>query len=300
MEFVDFLYRLKQALDFKQDKDVADFLGLSEKAFSARKNRNSIPERHLRAAAAMHPNLHLDVDYILTGSRIHSSLGNLGHNQNTFMKEVVAHIHTRLNLGIDEISEELGIEKERFQRILEGEIDPPLLVLERLVTKFGIDAQWLLTGKSYSNKQNVESATDDDYDFIPMYDVEVSAGNGAAAYGVTEPAMHLAFRKDWLKSRGLYAKDLNCVIARGDSMEPTISSKDTLLVDTSKTNPRDGHIYVIRSGETLWVKRIQKQIDGSLLLISDNDTYPPMSLMLADHPDIQVIGQVVQISKDLN
>ena len=50
----------------------------------------------------------------------------------------------------------------------------------------------------------------------------------------------------------------------------------------------------------LWVKRIQRQIDGNLLLISDNEIYPPMSLMLADHPDIQVIGQVIQISKDLS
>lgn len=300
MEFVDFLYRLKQALDLKQDKDVADFLGLSEKAFSARKNRNSIPEQHLRTAAAMQPNLHLDVDYILTGSRIHSSLGGLSHNQDTFMKEVIAHIHTRLNMGFEEIAAELGIENERFQRILEGEMEPPLLVLEGLVTKFGIDAQWLLTGKSYTTEASSEKSSNDDYSYIPMFDVEVSAGNGAAAYGVTDPAMHLAFRKDWLKSRGLFAKDLNCVVARGDSMEPTINSKDTLLVDTSKNNPRDGQIYVIRSGDTLWVKRIQKQIDGSLLLISDNETYPPMSLTLADHPDIQVIGQVVQISKDLN
>lgn len=299
MEFVDFLYRLKQALDLKQNKDVADFLGLSEKAFSARKNRNSIPEQHLRAAAAMHPNLHLDVDYILTGSRIHSSLGNFGHNQDTFMKEVIAHIHTRLNMGIEEIAAELGIENERFQRILEGEIEPPLLVLEGLVTKFGIDAQWLLTGKSYTNEASSEKSSNDDYSYIPMYDVEVSAGSGAAAYGATEPAMHLAFRKDWLKSRGLFAKDLNCVVARGDSMEPTINSKDTLLVDTSKNNPRDGHIYVIRSSDVLWVKRIQRQIDGSLSLISDNPTYAPMQLNLDDHPDIQVIGQVVQISKDL-
>lgn len=64
MQFVDFLYRIKQSLDLKQDKDVADFLGLSEKAFSARKNRNSIPEQQLRMAAAEHPNLQIDVDYI--------------------------------------------------------------------------------------------------------------------------------------------------------------------------------------------------------------------------------------------
>ena len=109
----------------------------------------------------------------------------------------------------------------------------------------------------------------------------------------------LAFRKDWLLHRGLHEQDLNIVTAKGDSMEPTISSKDTLLVDTSKTNPRDGNIYVIRSGDVLWVKRIQRQVDGNLLLISDNTTYPPMPLMLAEHPDIQVIGQVVQVSKNL-
>lgn len=70
MNFTDFLYRLKQELDFKQDKDVAEFLGLDVKAFSARKNRNSIPENHLRAALSRHPELCIDVDYILTGKRL--------------------------------------------------------------------------------------------------------------------------------------------------------------------------------------------------------------------------------------
>ena len=69
MKFVDFLYRVKQELDFKYDKDVAAFLGLDEKAFSARKRRDSIPEKDLRAALARHPEIKVDVDYILTGSR---------------------------------------------------------------------------------------------------------------------------------------------------------------------------------------------------------------------------------------
>ena len=56
---------------------------------------------------------------------------------------------------------------------------------------------------------------------------------------------------------------------------------------------------MIRSSDILWVKRIQQQIDGSLLLISDNTAYPPMPLNLKDHPDIEVIGQVVNVSKDL-
>ena len=201
-------------------------------------------------------------------------------------------------ITLDGFAEKIGEKPTRLKDVLRGKQRPPLEMIQSIVENFQIDANWLI-GKGGSF-HSIEEIDKDEYAYIPMYDVEVSAGNGAAAYGVAEPANHLAYRKDWLKLRGLFAKDLNCVTARGDSMEPTISSKDTLLVDTSKTNPRDGHIYVIRSGDVLWVKRVQRQIDGSLLLISDNSTYPPMPLMLADHPDIQVIGQVVQISKDLN
>lgn len=167
---------------------------------------------------------------------------------------------------------------------------------------FGFDIQYILTGKRHLSSQNNLDYRDVDetnFEYIPMYDVEVSAGFGAGAYGVTEPITYLAFRKDWLNNRGLYARNLNIVTARGDSMEPTISHKDSLLVDTVRNTPRDGHIYVIRSGDTLWVKRIQKQIDGTLLLISDNAAYPPMHLNLEDHHDIQVIGQVVNVSKDI-
>lgn len=201
-------------------------------------------------------------------------------------------------ITIDEFAEKIGEKPTRLKDVLRGKQRPPLEMIQSIVEIFQIDANWLIgKGRNFHLEGEIDK---DEYAYIPMYDVEVSAGNGAAAYGVAEPANHLAYRKDWLKLRGLFSKDLNCVTARGDSMEPTIHSKDTLLVDTSKNNPRDGQIYVIRSGDTLWVKRIQKQIDGSLLLISDNSTYPPMPLMLSDHPDIQVIGQVVQISKDLN
>ncbi|WP_118813946.1 LexA family transcriptional regulator [Neisseria lactamica] len=200
-------------------------------------------------------------------------------------------------ITIDEFAERIGEKPTRLKDVLRGKQRPPLKMIQSIVEIFQVDANWLI-GKS-GNFLGVEKYDRDDYAYIPMYDVEVSAGHGTTAYGVTEPANHLAFRKDWLRQRGLHEQDLNIVTAKGDSMEPTISSKDTLLVDTSKTNPRDGNIYVIRSGDVLWVKRIQRQVDGNLLLISDNTTYPPMPLMLADHPDIQVIGQVVQVSKNL-
>ena len=69
MLFVGFLERIKQELDFKNDKDVAEFLGLEPKAFSIRKKRDSIPVDAVRAAAFEHPELNADWGYILTGRR---------------------------------------------------------------------------------------------------------------------------------------------------------------------------------------------------------------------------------------
>lgn len=197
-------------------------------------------------------------------------------------------------LSQEDLAEKLGVKKNTVWN-WENEKSYPNALQIMDFLDFGFDIQYILTGVH----QNLSHHCDDSYAYIPMYDVEVSAGHGAISYGVTQPTTHLAFRKDWLAKKGLQAKDLNIVMAHGDSMMPTIGSGDTVLVDTRQNMPSDGNIYVIRSGDMLWVKRVQRQIDGSLLLISDNQTYPPMPLALSDHPDIQIIGQVVQISKDL-
>lgn len=67
--FDDFLYRARQELDFKKEKDFADFLGMSPAAFSARKKRGVSMEMELRAALSRHPEMVVDVDYILTGRK---------------------------------------------------------------------------------------------------------------------------------------------------------------------------------------------------------------------------------------
>ena len=68
--FHERLGRLKVALRARKDKEVAEALGLGEKAFNARKARNSFPEKELRALAQQRPELGIDVEYVLTGGRL--------------------------------------------------------------------------------------------------------------------------------------------------------------------------------------------------------------------------------------
>lgn len=59
--------RLKQQLQVKTDKEVAEALGLSAVAWVGRKKRDNFPEVELYALAAKRPELQIDVEYVLTG-----------------------------------------------------------------------------------------------------------------------------------------------------------------------------------------------------------------------------------------
>lgn len=65
--FDEQLDRLKAALRLAEDQDVANALGMSKAAFSARKNRGAFPVDKLKALATDRPDLRLDVKYVLTG-----------------------------------------------------------------------------------------------------------------------------------------------------------------------------------------------------------------------------------------
>lgn len=61
------LLRLKEQLGLQTDKEVAEVLGLSVKAFTARKMRDAFPVDKLLALKASKPELMFDADYVLTG-----------------------------------------------------------------------------------------------------------------------------------------------------------------------------------------------------------------------------------------
>lgn len=65
--FDEQLLRLKQVLKLTDDQDVADALGMTKAAFSARKTRGAFPEDKVFALAAKRPDLKIDPAYVLTG-----------------------------------------------------------------------------------------------------------------------------------------------------------------------------------------------------------------------------------------
>lgn len=204
-------------------------------------------------------------------------------------------------------ADELGIHKNSLGHYERGNRVPDAAVLLKLV-EMGFSANWVLTGEgSKDAKGSREALTqdieklrklDEEFALIPGYNVQVAAGHGSLA-GDESPTRELAFRRKWLRYRGLHEHDLALVFAKGDSMEPTISDNETVMVDTSEKKLRDGHIYVIRNGDHLLVKRIQTLWNDGVQLLSDNKEYPPQEIASADLEHLEVIGKVVWVGKDL-
>lgn len=127
---------------------------------------------------------------------------------------------------------------------------------------------------------------------IPRYDeVRPSAGPGTVVTRET-PTTRIAFEQRWLTDIGVQADKAVILPAQGDSMSPTIPNGAPMLVDTSKTEVRNGFIYVFNIDGDLVVKRIERLPDGTFDLISDNRNYPTRNLSRDTVSSMTVIGRV--------
>jgi phage repressor protein C with HTH and peptisase S24 domain len=135
-----------------------------------------------------------------------------------------------------------------------------------------------------------ENSYDADRDWVevPRLSIHASAGPGAMTGGET-PFDSFRFSQRWLREQGLAAGRLSAVRVVGDSMEPLLREGDDLLVDLVERPFRDG-IYVVRMDDSLLVKRVASQGGGRFSLLSQNLSYPPLSV---DADQIDIVGRVV-------
>ncbi|WP_339718548.1 helix-turn-helix transcriptional regulator [Marinomonas primoryensis] len=160
------------------------------------------------------------------------------------------------------------------------------------ITGFSMD--WILTGQGIQQTDKIQVVQEDsDYCHISQYSIEASAGQGALVEAENID-QHLAFKESWLRKSGINPANLIAIYARGDSMEPTIFSGDSLVIDKTKdTVTSDGGVYVINYDGELFVKRVQKQLDGLVAITSDNKNYRDMTIPTQDLSKLKIIGRVV-------
>lgn len=128
---------------------------------------------------------------------------------------------------------------------------------------------------------------------VRRHPVRVSAGPGALVAEESGRAC-FAFDERWLKAlTSTRPSKLSIVRVEGDSMAPTLSSGDDILVDLGDSDERlrDG-IYVLRIDDSVVVKRLALNPTGRRVTVrSDNPSYPDWPDCSLD--DLKPIGRVI-------
>lgn len=165
---------------------------------------------------------------------------------------------------------------------------------------------WLLEGGPPGYPQRTASTGEFDlpadlreFALLPRYSVTASAGFGLVSAEEVE-VERIAFRLDWLREIGLDPQQAGLLSASGDSMHPTIPDGALILVDRRENQPiRSGFIYVIVLDGEVLVKRISRNVDGTIDLISDNALYPVKAVRQVDFDRLTIAGRVFWVGRRL-
>jgi hypothetical protein len=133
---------------------------------------------------------------------------------------------------------------------------------------------------------------------VPRLALGASAGVGTLddderAAGV------MAFDAHWLRHLGVRPQRVSIIRVDGESMAPTLSDGDDIMVDhdDDSTRLRDG-VYVLRLDGVLMVKRIAMgPLRGRFSVVSDNLHYPDWTDI--DPALVDIVGRVVWTGRRL-
>ena len=174
---------------------------------------------------------------------------------------------------------------------------------------FKVDVSYLTDGKENISKQIADNsdiiiiggdrhgqvADPKEYVMIPRYDVRGSCGEGIDVNEVNiidGMPMPVA----WLRAQNLPEAHLLAVIqASGDSMQPTISDGQTLIVNTVDVEPKSTKIYLICIDGKLFIKRLIYTPTGWIMR-SDNpnrSNYPDFVIEEGNFSSIDIQCRVV-------
>lgn len=198
----------------------------------------------------------------------------------------------------EQVASALGVSRQAVQRWAAGH-SPTLANLRKLAEVLDVSVA-SLSGEEVvvinSNGQKI----DGDYDLqnlvlIPVLDVYASCGGGGSGE-LTSGGLQLVgvTPSTTLEWPGVTSTNkLHIIHITGDSMEPTLKRGADVIVDKNQSVITDDGIFVLYAEGQYFIKRVQRNLDGSITLLSDNTLYQPMhvSKELLEH--VTIIGRVL-------
>ncbi|MDD4556238.1 MAG: S24 family peptidase [Alphaproteobacteria bacterium] len=202
------------------------------------------------------------------------------------------------NLSYVEISRSLGKNDAYIQQYIKGKpLRLPEDTRKGLAIILGVSEQ-LLTDKDLGNIVTpiLKRNNPDGMAEIDIIDAVACCGSGIDNCDEQIIGKYLISQKDLMSITFAPASSVKMLRVEGDSMMPTLTAGDMVLVDTTHCYPTGDGLYVLLVGERLMVKRIQiNPINNSVRIKSDNPEYAVINH--DDYKETKTIGEVIFIYK---
>ena len=211
----------------------------------------------------------------------------------------------RRELGItqQELAKKAGVSQSLIAGIERGSYGETRHVFT-LADALGLDPLWLAKGEGWPTegvnpnkylKPNAAEEASDGDQRIPYLEARGSCGGGSWS---EEELLGGDLKKEpaFFKRYALAPHDAVAIHADGDSMSNFIVDGDTVVFDTSKTEPATGKIFLIEHPDGLRIKLIRRDIDGSWVLISlnpDKQRFPDERVPPDQADMLKIRGQFV-------
>ena len=207
----------------------------------------------------------------------------------------------------DRLARAVGVSPSAFRKWLKGEAEPSRERLVALADASQVPIGWLAKGEGpaphfteLADRRELSRMPAGQMVQLDQFLILPKRIDGAAAGTESPPARptteYIAFRNEWIRAEfGIGPDDIAMEIAIGELMQPTISDGDLLLVDTTKRAANGFGVYVVEVAGERVVKRVQRKVDGGLVLISDNPAYQDDLVPPDMAANVVIVGRVIWV-----
>ncbi len=166
------------------------------------------------------------------------------------------------------------------------------------VEKLGVDVSYVVQGRRSSEGAGpkVPPPTPSADDVVEVAEIDLRYGMGSTFLDTHIEAETRSFSRGWLRSITESPPEvLFWARGQGDSMEHTIKDGEIVLIDRGQNTIRNGDlIWAFAFGDFGMIKRLRPMPDGSVKILSDNQSVPPE---IAVDGELHIVGRVIAVIK---
>lgn len=150
----------------------------------------------------------------------------------------------------------------------------------------------------HSKHVGTTAAAGSQYIEIQQVDLVLRAGNPEFTTTPFKSTCQLiSFHQDWFRTHAYAPAKLLAISVSGDSMEPTISDRDLVIINCDDTELNDGALFVVNCAGTAEVRRLIRDC-GHWFMSADNPARKYYQRQEYSPATATIIGRVILIQRE--